>query len=290
MTPLPTYPKIAAGKVRDLYAVGEEHLLLVVTDRISAFDRVLETEVPGKGRVLTAMSAFWFAELADVLPNHVVSHEDVPEAVRGRALLVRRLDMLPVEAVVRGYLAGSGFADYRRTGSVCGIALPPGLGESAQLPEPIFTPALKGDPGLPDLNIDFETLTWLVGRARAEEMREVSLELYRRGAERAAREGLLVADTKFEFGIDAGGSLVLADEVLTPDSARYWPAEGYRAGRAQPSFDKQHVRDWLVAAGWDRSAGTPAPPLPAEVVAATRAQYVAVYERITGLSLADWPS
>jgi phosphoribosylaminoimidazole-succinocarboxamide synthase len=289
VTPLPARRRLASGKVRDLHAVGDDHLLIVASDRISAFERVFPTAVPDKGRVLTAMSVFWFRELADVLPNHLVACEGplIPASVRGRALLVERLDMLPVEAVVRGYLTGRGYADYRRSGSVCGLALPAGLPESARLPEPIFTPSTKARPGEPDENIDFAAFAAILGRALAEEVREASLELYRRGAARAAEQGLLLADTKFEFGIGAGGGLVLADEVLTPDSARYWLADGHRPGG--PSFDKQHVRDWLVdpASGWDCVSALP--PLPPEVVTATRDRYVEAYHRITGLSLADWP-
>ena len=291
MTPLPTPERLVPGKVRDLYAVGD-HLLIVASDRISAFERVFPTDVPDKGRVLTAMSVFWFRELADVLPNHLVACDgpSIPEAFRGRALLVERLEMLPVEAVVRGHLTGRGYADYRRSGAVCGVALPPGLSESARLPEPIFTPSTKARPGDPDENIDFGTVVSNLGRALAEEVREASLELYRRGAARAAEQGLLLADTKFEFGIGANGGLVLADELLTPDSARYWLADGHhRPGRPRPSFDKQHVRDWLVgpASGWDCVSALP--PLPPEVVAATRDRYLEAYHRITGLSLADWP-
>ncbi|SFW56681.1 phosphoribosylaminoimidazolesuccinocarboxamide synthase [Amycolatopsis australiensis] len=288
MTPLPA---LATGKVRDLYAVGDDHLLIVASDRISAFEHVFPTPVPDKGRVLTAMSVFWFRELADVLPNHLVACDGprIPEAVRGRALLVERLEMLPVEAVVRGHLTGRGYADYRRSGSVCGVELPPGLAESARLPEPIFTPSTKARPGEPDENIDFDTFVSVLGRKLAEEVREASLELYRRGAARVAEQGLVLADTKFEFGIGADGGLVLADELLTPDSARYWLAGDHRPGRPRPSFDKQHVRDWLVgpSSGWD--CVSELPPLPPEVVTATRERYVEAYHRITGLSLADWP-
>ncbi|MEV6873822.1 phosphoribosylaminoimidazolesuccinocarboxamide synthase [Amycolatopsis sp. NPDC051128] len=291
MTTLPVCRSIATGKVRDLYDGGEDLLLVVASDRISAFEHVFPTPVPDKGRVLTAMSVFWFRELADVLPNHLVACDGprIPEAVRGRALLVERLDMLPIEAVVRGHLTGRGYADYRRDGSVCGLELPGGLAESARLPEPIFTPSTKTRPGEPDVNIDFDEFATILGRALAEEVREASLELYRRGAALAADQGLLLADTKFEFGIGAGGGLVLADELLTPDSARYWLAGAERPGRRRPSFDKQHVRDWLVgpASGWD--CVSPLPPLPPDVVTATRGRYLEAYRRITGLSLADWP-
>ncbi|MFE0020449.1 phosphoribosylaminoimidazolesuccinocarboxamide synthase [Amycolatopsis sp. NPDC059021] len=293
MTTLADYPKISAGKVRELYAVDDDHLLLVTSDRISAYDFVLDTPIPDKGRVLTAMSVFWFTQLADVMPNHLVAYDDprIPAEVRGRALLVRRLKMLPVEAVARGYLTGSGFADYRRTGAVCGVELPAGLAESAKLPEPIFTPATKAELGEHDENVTFDAAAATIGRELAERVREATLAIYRRGADLAAERGILLADTKFEFGQDESGALVLGDEVLTPDSSRYWPADGYAPGRAQPSFDKQYVRDWLTgpASGWDRASNTQPPPLPDDVVAATRARYVEAYERITGLSLADWP-
>ncbi|MEV6896039.1 phosphoribosylaminoimidazolesuccinocarboxamide synthase [Amycolatopsis sp. NPDC051372] len=292
MTTLAEYPKIAAGKVRELYAVGDDHLLLVTSDRISAYDFVLDTPIPDKGRVLTAMSVFWFTQLADLIPNHLVAWDDprIPAEVLGRSLLVRRLDMLPVEAVARGYLTGSGFADYQRSGSVCGVELPGGLVESARLPSPIFTPATKAELGEHDENVSFETVAAQIGLARATDVRDATLAIYRRGAEFAAERGILLADTKFEFGLDAEGRLVLADEVLTPDSSRYWPADGYEPGHTQPSFDKQYVRDWLTGpSGWDRASNTQPPPLPDDVVAATRARYVEAYERISGLSLADWP-
>ncbi|MFD9888408.1 phosphoribosylaminoimidazolesuccinocarboxamide synthase [Amycolatopsis sp. NPDC059027] len=293
MTTLADYPKISAGKVRELYAVDDDHLLLVTSDRISAYDFVLDTPIPDKGRVLTAMSVFWFTQLADVMPNHLVAYDDprIPAEVRGRALLVRRLKMLPVEAVARGYLTGSGFADYRRTGAVCGVELPAGLAESAKLPEPIFTPATKAELGEHDENVTFDAAAATIGRELAERVREATLTIYRRGADLAAERGILLADTKFEFGQDESGALVLGDEVMTPDSSRYWPVDGYAPGRTQPSFDKQYVRDWLTgpASGWDRASNTQPPPLPDDVVAATRARYVEAYERITGLSLADWP-
>jgi phosphoribosylaminoimidazole-succinocarboxamide synthase len=289
---LADYPKIAAGKVRELYAVGDEHLLLVTSDRISAYDFILDTPIPDKGRVLTAMSVFWFELLADVVPNHLVAYDDprIPADVRGRALLVRRLEMLPVEAVARGYLVGSGFSDYQRTGEVCGIPLPEGLLEASKFPEPIFTPASKADLGDHDENIGFDDVVAKLGRERAEEIRAATLEIYTRGAEHAAKQGILLADTKFEFGVDGVGQLVLADEVMTPDSSRYWPADGYEPGRSQPSFDKQYVRDWLTspASGWDRASDTQPPALPDDIVAATRSRYVDAYERITGRSLADW--
>ncbi|MBB1155764.1 MULTISPECIES: phosphoribosylaminoimidazolesuccinocarboxamide synthase [Amycolatopsis] len=292
MTTLADYPKIAAGKVRDLYAVGDDHLLLVTSDRISAYDFILDTPIPDKGRVLTAMSVFWFEQLSDLVPNHLVAYDDprIPEEVRGRALLVRRLDMLPVEAVARGYLTGSGYSDYQRTGAVCGVELPEGLVEASKLPSPIFTPATKAAFGEHDENVSFDAVVATIGAKRAEELREATLAVYRRGAEVAAKRGILLADTKFEFGVDETGALVLADEVLTPDSSRYWPAEGYEPGRVQPSFDKQYVRNWLTGpeSGWERASNVQPPPLPSEVVEATRGRYVEAYERMTGLSLEDW--
>ncbi|MGV9293625.1 phosphoribosylaminoimidazolesuccinocarboxamide synthase [Amycolatopsis sp. NPDC003676] len=292
MTTLADYPKIAAGKVRDLYAVGDDHLLLVTSDRISAYDFILDTPIPDKGRVLTAMSVFWFEQLSDLVPNHLVAYDDprIPAEVRGRALLVRRLDMLPVEAVARGYLTGSGYSDYQRTGAVCGVELPEGLVEASKLPSPIFTPATKAAFGEHDENVSFDAVVATIGAKRAEELREATLAVYRRGAEVAAKRGILLADTKFEFGVDETGALVLADEVLTPDSSRYWPAEGYEPGRVQPSFDKQYVRNWLTGpeSGWDRASNVQPPPLPGEVVEATRGRYVEAYERMTGLSLEEW--
>jgi phosphoribosylaminoimidazole-succinocarboxamide synthase len=286
------YRHLASGKVRDLYEVDEELLLMVASDRISAYDHVLPTPIPDKGRILTAMSMFWFELLADLVPNHVVAVDDprMPAEVLGRALLVRKLDMLPVECVVRGYLTGSGMADYRATGAVCGIALPTGLVEASRLPEPIFTPATKAEIGAHDENVSFDAVAATVGRERAEQLRALTLALYSRAAEHAAGRGLLLADTKVEFGL-LGNAMVLGDEVLTPDSSRYWPADGYQPGRVQPSFDKQYVRDWLTSpdSGWDRASETPPPPLPADVVAATRDRYLQAYERISGLSFSDWP-
>ncbi|WP_345356724.1 phosphoribosylaminoimidazolesuccinocarboxamide synthase [Saccharopolyspora cebuensis] len=294
MVALAEYPLIAAGKVRQLHAVDDEHLLLVASDRISAYDHVLDTPIPDKGRVLTAMSVFWFELLADLVPNHLVAADDprIPGEVRGRALLVRRLDMVPVECVARGYLTGSGLADYQRTGAVCGVPLPDGLVESAALPEPIFTPATKAEVGAHDENVSFAAVAAQEGEQRAAELRDLTLRIYRRAAEHARERGVVLADTKFEFGTGADGSLVLGDEVLTPDSSRFWPADQYRPGRVQPSFDKQYVRDWLTSAesGWDRAADVPPPPLPEHVVAATRDRYVEAYERITGHRFADWPA
>ncbi|QIZ35086.1 phosphoribosylaminoimidazolesuccinocarboxamide synthase [Saccharopolyspora sp. ASAGF58] len=292
MVALADYPQIAAGKVRQLHAVDDEHLLLVASDRISAYDHVLDTPIPDKGRVLTAMSVFWFELLADVTPNHLVAADDprIPAEVRGRALLVKRLEMLPVECVARGYLTGSGLADYQRTGAVCGVQLPAGLTEASELPEPIFTPATKAEIGEHDENVSFEAVAAQLGAGRAAELRDLTLRVYRQAAEHARRRGVILADTKFEFGLAGDGSLVLGDEVLTPDSSRYWPADGYESGKVQPSFDKQFVRNWLTspASGWDRAADTPPPPLPDDVIDATRARYVEAYERITGQSFADW--
>jgi phosphoribosylaminoimidazole-succinocarboxamide synthase len=294
---LTDYPLVATGKIRSLHAVDDDHLLLVASNRISAYDHVLTTEIPDKGRILTAMSVFWFELLHDVVPNHFVSYDDprIPADVAGRALLVRRLSMVAVECVARGYLAGSGVADYQRTGTVCGVPLPAGLVESERLPEPIFTPTTKAPVGSHDERMTFDAVVAQVGQELAERLRDTTVLVYRRAAEHAAGRGLILADTKFEFGVaadggvDADGGLVLADEVLTPDSSRYWPREGYVAGRAQPSFDKQYVRDWLTSeeSGWDREGAPPA--LPEEVVANTRERYLAAYERISGRSFADWP-
>ncbi len=289
---LSDYRHLASGKVRDLYEVDDDLLLMVASDRISAYDHVLPNPIPDKGRVLTAMSVFWFDLLADLVPNHVVAVDDprIPREATGRALLVRRLDMLPVECVARGFLTGSGMADYRRTGAVCGIALPAGLIEASRLPEPIFTPATKAEIGEHDENVSFEAVVTTVGAERAEQLRALTLALYSRAADHAASRGLLLADTKVEFGM-LGKAMVLGDEVLTPDSSRFWPADGYQPGRVQPSFDKQYVRDWLTspASGWDRASDAPPPALPDEVVDATRARYIEAYERISGRSFADWP-
>ncbi|WP_245599600.1 phosphoribosylaminoimidazolesuccinocarboxamide synthase [Nakamurella lactea] len=291
------YRHLASGKVREIYRVDDDTLLFVATDRISAYDHILPTPIPDKGRVLTAMSMFWFDLLAggdglEPVPNHVVAVDDprIPASVRGRAMLVRRLDMLPVECVARGYLTGSGLIDYRATGAVCGVPLPTGLVESSRLPEPIFTPAAKAELGEHDENVSFDVVVSMLGAERAEQLRALTLAVYRRAAEHAQSRGVILADTKFEFGIDSGGRLVLGDEVLTPDSSRYWPAEGFAEGRVQPSFDKQYVRDWLTSAesGWDRHAAAPPPELPADVVQATRARYVQAYELISGRSFEDW--
>ncbi|MEV0676748.1 phosphoribosylaminoimidazolesuccinocarboxamide synthase [Actinosynnema sp. NPDC050436] len=292
MSKLADYRPVAAGKVRHLYEVDPELLLLVASDRLSAYDHVLSSEIPDKGRVLTAMSVFWFEKFADLVPNHLVAWDDprIPDEVRGRALLVRKLDMVQVECVARGYLTGSGIVEYRQSGAVCGVALPAGLVEASELEQPIFTPATKAALGEHDENVSFEHVVGQVGAELAERLRDATLTVYSAAREFARSRGVVLADTKFEFGLDGSGALVLGDEVLTPDSSRYWPADGYQAGRVQPSFDKQFVRDWLTspASGWDRASDTPPPPLPDDVVAATRARYVEAYERITGLSFADW--
>lgn len=286
------YPHRATGKVRDIYQVDEQTLLFVASDRISVYDHLVPTLIPDKGAILTAMSAFWFELLADVIGNHLVSHDDprIPPSVRGRAMLVRDLQMVPVECVARGYLTGSGLADYRRSGAVCGVLLPAGLGEASRLPEPIFTPATKAEMGAHDENVSYAQIVDSVGASMAEQLREMTLAIYRRAAEHALKTGIILADTKFEFGMDTAGELVLADEVLTPDSSRFWPTDQYQAGRQQPSFDKQYVRDWLTssASGWDRSSGDGPPPLPDEVVAATRDRYIEAYERLSGRRFADW--
>ncbi|GAB7193045.1 phosphoribosylaminoimidazolesuccinocarboxamide synthase [Kineococcus sp. NUM-3379] len=280
---------VYSGKVRDLYepagGPGGERgdvVLVVASDRISAFDHVLSTPVPGKGAVLTALSLWWFERLADVVENHVVS-TDVPAPVAGRAMVCRRLEMYPVECVARGYLTGSGLADYRATGSVCGVALPPGLRDGSRLPEPVFTPATKAAVGEHDENVSFAAVAATVGEDTAQELRRLTLEVYGRAEQVARERGILLADTKFEFGRFQGRT-VLGDEVLTPDSSRYWPVDSWEPGQAQPSFDKQFVRDWLTspASGWDRASDTPPPPLPQSVVERTRARYVEAYERLTG--------
>jgi phosphoribosylaminoimidazole-succinocarboxamide synthase len=285
---------VHSGKVRDLYRTADGLLLVVASDRISAFDHILATSIPDKGRILTAMTCWWFEQLADVVPNHLLSADDpaIPAQWRGRAMLCRPLQMVPVEAVARGYLTGSGLLDYRATGAVCGVELPPGLVDGDRLPEPIFTPAAKAQLGEHDENVDYATVAATVGADTAAQLRDLTLAIYRRASEIAAERGILLADTKFEFGHDpTSGELVLGDEVLTPDSSRFWPAQGWQPGRAQPSFDKQYVRDWLLsdASGWDRAADAPPPPLPPDVVAATRARYVEAYERLSGLAFADWP-
>ncbi len=287
MSALADLPLIASGKVRELYDLGDE-LLLVATDRISTYDAIHPTPIPDKGKVLTGLSVFWFSKLADVVPNHFISATDgVPDEVRGRALVVRKLSMLPVECVVRGYITGSGWKDYKASGVVSGIELPPGLEESQQFPQPLYTPSTKAEVGH-DEAIDFEQTVDLLGgdRALAERVRDVSIELYATAAEHARSRGVILADTKFELGRDAGGTLTLGDEVLTPDSSRFWPVEGFAVGRGQPSFDKQFVRDWAAGTGWDKQP--PAPPIPDDVVARTRAKYVEAYELITGEPFDAW--
>jgi phosphoribosylaminoimidazole-succinocarboxamide synthase len=279
-----------SGKVRELYAVGDDLVLMVATDRISAFDYVLPTEIPDKGAVLTALTLWWFEQLADVVPNHLVTAraDDYPaelapyaDALRGRSMLCRRLDMLPVECVARGYLTGSGLNDYRATGEVCGHALPGGLRDGDRLPQPIFTPATKAEMGEHDENVTREQVARTVGADLAAELERLTLDVYRRAAELAEPRGLLVADTKLEFGRDGDGRLTLGDEVLTPDSSRFWPADRWEPGHAQPSYDKQYVRDWLLhESGWDRQSAPP--PLPPEVVERTREKYVEAYELLTG--------
>jgi phosphoribosylaminoimidazole-succinocarboxamide synthase len=277
---------IAQGKVRDIYDAGDR-LLMVASDRISTYDVVHPTPIPGKGQVLTGISAFWFDRTGHIVPNHVVSFTDVPAGVRGRAMLVERLEMFPVECVVRGYITGSGWKDYQATGAVCGIGLPAGLSESEQLPEPIFTPATKADIGDHDENVDFDRAAEILGdRELLEELRRLSIALYSFAAEHARSRGIILADTKFEFGRGAAGGIVLGDEVLTPDSSRFWPADGYEPGHGQPSFDKQYVRDWATQSGWDKSP--PAPALPEEIVDRTRDLYVDAYERLTGEPFAKW--
>jgi phosphoribosylaminoimidazole-succinocarboxamide synthase len=280
-------PLIASGKVRELYDLGDR-LLLVATDRISTYDAIHPTPIPDKGKVLTGLSVFWFERLAGIVPDHFVSATDgVPDEVRGRALVVEKLKMLPVECVVRGYVSGSGWSEYQQAGSICGVHLPAGLRESAQLPEPIYTPTTKADVGH-DEAIDFEQTVDLLGgdRALAEQVRDVSIEYYATAAAHARERGVILAETKFELGLDAAGTLTMGDEVLTPDSSRFWPIEGYEPGHGQPSFDKQPVRDWAASTGWDRKP--PAPAIPDEVVAATRARYVEAYELIVGEPFDAW--
>ena len=304
---LPGWRHVYSGKVRDLYepdlpALGGVHplgdvVLVVASDRVSAFDHVLSPGIPDKGVVLTQLSLWWFDQLADLVPNHVVSTEVsaepgdglVPDVVAGRAMVCRRLEMFPVECVVRGYLTGSGLVEYRAGGAVCGVALPDGLVDGSRLPEPIFTPATKAAVGEHDENVSFEVVAEQVGLEDATRLRELTLRVYARAEEIARERGVILADTKLEFGVDpTTGTTVLGDEVLTPDSSRFWPADQWEPGRAQPSFDKQYVRDWLAspASGWDRAADVPPPPLPADVVTRTRARYLEAYERITGSALA----
>jgi phosphoribosylaminoimidazole-succinocarboxamide synthase len=289
-------PHVHSGKVRDIYAVGDDHLLMVTSDRISAFDVVMAEPIPHKGRVLTAMSAFWFAELSDVVPGHLVSTEiaDLPPSVQaeaaeadlaGRLMLTTKAEMLPVECIVRGYITGSAWKEYRTNGTMHGTRLPEDLQESDRLPEPVFTPSTKAEQGH-DENISFSAAAGLLGEALAAQVRAISLELYRQGADWARERGIIIADTKFELGL-VEGDLVLCDEVLTPDSSRFWPTDAYTPGTTPPSFDKQPVRDYLDGLDWDKRP--PPPPLPDEVVSATSSRYVEAYERVTGRSFADWP-
>jgi phosphoribosylaminoimidazole-succinocarboxamide synthase len=272
-----------SGKVRDLYELPDGRLLMVASDRISAFDFILETPIPDKGEILTRMSLWWFDRLAGLVPHHVLS-TDVPAEVRGRAVICERLDMYPVECVARGYLTGSGLLDYRATGEVCGIALPAGLEDGSRLPEPIFTPATKADLGGHDENVSYDAVVQTEGDDAAAELRDLTLAVYGRAEVLARGRGIILADTKLEFGRRADGTTVLADEVLTPDSSRFWPADDWQPGRAQASYDKQIVRNWLLSpgSGWDRTSGEPPPPLPDEVVALTRARYLEAYETLTG--------
>jgi phosphoribosylaminoimidazole-succinocarboxamide synthase len=302
---LPGYAHVYSGKVRELYApidpstgaAVKDRLLLVASDRISAFDFILDSAIPDKGKVLTQLSLWWFDQLADIIPNHVISAQapDVPEAVAGRAVLVRRLDMVPVECIGRAYLTGSGLSEYRQRSSVCGVRLPPGLQDGSRLPSPIFTPSTKAPIGEHDLPMTFPEVEAKVGSALASRVRDLTLAILARGNEIAAERGILLADTKVEFGLDSSRadadgnpSIVLADEVLTPDSSRFWPASSWRPGRAQDSYDKQFVRDWLTspASGWDRSSGVAPPALPTEIVEATRSKYLEAFESLTGRTLA----
>ena len=289
---LTDYRHLGGGKVRELYEIDADTLLLVATDRISAYDHILSSPIPDKGRVLTAMSFFFFDALG--VPNHLAGPADderIPAEVLGRSMVVRKLDMASAECVARGYLTGSGLVEYRDRGTVCGIELPGGLTEASRLPEPIFTPATKAEQGEHDENISFAELAEIVGKDLAEQLRTATLDIYSRAAGLAREKGIILADTKFEFGVEADGSLVLADEVLTPDSSRYWPADTWNEGEVQPSFDKQIVRNWLTGpdSGWDRASDQAPPELPAEVAERTRDRYIEAYEKISGLRFADWP-
>jgi phosphoribosylaminoimidazole-succinocarboxamide synthase len=286
---IPGATPLHSGKVRDLYELapstgsGGGTLLMVASDRISAFDFILSPGIPDKGEILTRMSLWWFDQLQDLVPHHVVSTE-VPELVRGRALVVEKLDMFPVECVARGYLTGSGLIDYQETGEVCGVPLPAGLVDGSRLPEPIFTPATKADLGEHDENVSFDDIVGTVGLETATALRDLTLTIYARAEEIARERGIVLADTKLEFGARPDGTIVLGDEVLTPDSSRFWPADSWEPGRAQPSYDKQFVRNWLLSpdSGWDRASNTQPPPLPADLVERTRERYVQAYEQLTG--------
>jgi phosphoribosylaminoimidazole-succinocarboxamide synthase len=280
------YDLLASGKVREIYDAGDR-LLMVASDRVSTYDAIHPTPIPGKGSVLTGLSVFWFEKTGHIVPNHVISFTDVPDEVKGRALLVEKLEMFPVECVVRGYITGSGWKDYGRTGEICGIELPEGLRESDKLPEPIFTPATKAEMGDHDENVDFDRAAEILGdRPLLEQLRDLSIALYSFAADHARERGIILADTKFEFGLDGDGELVLGDEVCTPDSSRFWPADQYEVGRGQPSFDKQYVRDWASGTGWDKAP--PAPAIPDDVVAQTRERYVTAYERLSGEPFSAW--
>ena len=288
---LSDYEHLASGKVRELYRVDDKTLLFVATDRISAYDYILDSEIPDNGRILTAMSVFFFDYVK--APNHLAGPPDderIPQEVLGRALVVQELEMLPVEAVARGYLTGSGLIDYQKSGKVCGIALPPGLTEASKFAQPLFTPATKAELGQHDENISFNDVIELVGAVRANQLREKTLQTYIQGADHALTKGIIVADTKFEFGVDKHGNMRLADEVFTPDSSRYWRADEYKEGVVQQSFDKQFVRNWLTGpeSGWDRNGDKPPPALPPDIIDATRARYIEAYERISGLNFSDW--
>ena len=282
------YPLVHQGKVRDSFAIDDDHLLIVASDRLSAFDVVMAEPIPGKGEILTRISNFWFERTADIVPNHasgiqvneVIDDSAVLDVLRHRAVVVRRLKPLPLEAIVRGYLIGSGWKDYQQSGSVCGIALPPGLRQADRLPEVIFTPSNKAASGEHDVNIDFDTIASLLGREMAEQVREASIRIYEFAVEHARDRGIIIADTKFEFGLDADGRLRLMDEVLTPDSSRFWPEESYRPGTSPPSYDKQFVRDYLETLDWDKRP--PPPPIPDAIIQATAAKYREAYERLTG--------
>ena len=279
---IPGASHLHSGKVRDLYDLGDGRLLMVATDRISAFDHVLATRIPDKGKILTRMSTWWFELLADVAPNHLIS-TDVPDEVAGRAVVCERLDMFPIECVARGYLAGSAVRDYTATGEVCGIELPPHLENGSRLPEPIFTPATKAAIGEHDENISYQAVAEAVGEGVAAKLRSLTLEVYERAEDVARERGIIVADTKLEFGARPDGTIVLADEVLTPDSSRFWPVEDWQPGREQPSFDKQFVRTWLTSeSGWDQTTGVAPPALPPEIVEMTRQRYAEAYHRLTG--------
>ncbi|WP_269631956.1 phosphoribosylaminoimidazolesuccinocarboxamide synthase [Pelomonas sp. BJYL3] len=288
---LTSLPLLARGKVRENYAVGEDRILMIASDRISAYDVIMGEPIPGKGALLTKMALFWFDKLQGIVPNHLTGEDPLSvvseaerEQVRDRAMLVKRLKPLPIEAVVRGYLAGSGWAEYKESGKVCGVELPAGLQNASKLPQPIFTPATKAEMGDHDENIDFERCAAIIGREMAEKVRDIAIQLYQRAADYALTKGIIIADTKFEFGLDADGTLTLMDEVLTPDSSRYWPAESYAVGSNPPSYDKQFLRDWLEQAQvdgkpWGKVA--PAPALPAEVIEKTAAKYQEALERLT---------